>query len=74
MDGQASTYRPLVVHPGRHVGWWIEGRKSNGRRYMWTWWPTKGIASLVARTWAAILRRLGRASVSIEIQETTGER
>ena len=48
MDAQPSTYRPLVVHSGRRFGWWVEGRKSNGRRYMWTWWPTKGIASLVA--------------------------
>jgi hypothetical protein len=70
MDAQPSTYRPLVVHRGRRFGWWVEGRKSSGRRYMWTWWPTKGLASLVARIWASMLRRLGRA-VPIEIQETT---
>ena len=70
MDAQPTTYRPLMVHRGRHFGWWVEGRKSNGRRYMWTWWPTKGIASLVARTWVAMLRRLGRAATPIEIEET----
>jgi hypothetical protein len=71
MDAQEKTYRPLVIHPGRRFGWWVEGRKSNGRHYMWTWWPTKRLASLVARMWSAILRRLGRGSVEIEVQETT---
>ncbi len=60
----------MVIHRGRRFGWWIEGRKSNGRRYMFTWWPTKALASFVARTWAATLRRLSRAEVQIEIQET----
>ena len=43
---------------------------SNGRRYMFTWWPTKALASFVARMWAALLRRLGRAEVLIEVRET----
>jgi hypothetical protein len=70
MDPQPAKYQPLVIHPGRHVGWWIEGRKSNGHRYMWSWWPTKGLASFVARAWASVLRRLGRMDVPIEVQET----
>ena len=69
MDQEAATYRPLVIHRGRRFGWWIEGRKSNGRRYMFTWWPTKTLASFIARMWAAMLRRLGRAEVLIEVQD-----
>ncbi len=69
MDPQAATYQPLVIRPGRHFGWWIEGRKSNGRRYMFTWWPTNALASFGARVWAAMLRRLGRAEVLIEVQD-----
>jgi hypothetical protein len=37
---------------------------------MWTWWPTKRLASLVARTWAAMLRRFGRGTVEIEMETT----
>ena len=70
MEPQAATYQPLVIHRGRRFGWWIEGRKSNGRRYMLTWWPTKGFASFVARMWTAMLRRLGRGEVQIEVRET----
>ena len=46
------------------------GRKSNGRLYMFTWWPTKSLASFVARMWVALLRRLTRAEVLIEVRET----
>jgi hypothetical protein len=70
MDARTATYQPLVIHRGRRCGWWIDGRKSNGRRYMFTWWPTKALATFVARMWAALLRRLGRAEVLIEVQQT----
>ena len=70
MDLRAATYQPLVIHRGRRFGWWIEGRTSNGRRYMFTWWPTMALAFFVARMWAAMLRRVGRAEVLIEVQET----
>jgi hypothetical protein len=49
----------------------IEGRKATGRRYMWTWWLTKGVASWVARRWVAILRRLCRGTVAIEFQDAS---
>jgi hypothetical protein len=71
MNPQAATYQPLVIHRGRRFGWWIEGRRSNCRRYMFTWWPTKALAVFVARTWSAMLRRLGRAEVLIEVRETS---
>ncbi len=73
MDPQAATYQPLVIYPGQRFGWWIEGRKSNGRRYMFTWWPTKALASFVARMWAALLRRLTRAEVLIEVRATPNQ-
>jgi hypothetical protein len=41
--------RQVVVHPGRRVGWWVEGRRANGRLFMKTWWPTEGLARTVAR-------------------------
>jgi hypothetical protein len=41
--------RQVVVRRGRHFGWWVEGRKRNGRRFMLTWWPTEGLARTVAR-------------------------
>ena len=73
MEAQGATHQPLVIHRGRRWGWWIEGRKVNGRHYMYTWWPTKGLASFVARVWAAMLRRLGRADVLIQVQETPNQ-
>jgi hypothetical protein len=73
MDAEPVTHGLLVIRRGRRFGWWIEGRKSNGRRYMFTWWPTKGLASLIARMWAAVLRRLGRGVVPIEVDNTTPE-
>jgi hypothetical protein len=71
MDAQPATHGPLVIRRGRRFGWWIEGRKANGRRYMFTWWPTRGLAALIARMWTAVLRRVGRGEVPIEIEETT---
>jgi hypothetical protein len=41
--------RDVVIRRGRHVGWWVEGRKANGRLFMLTWWPTHGLAQVVAR-------------------------
>ena len=70
MNPQSAAYQPLVIHPGRRFGWWIEGRKSNGRLYMFTWWPTKALASFVARTWAALVQRFTHAEVLIEMRET----
>ena len=44
--------RDVVVRPGRHFGWWIEGRKSSGAHFMMVWWPTEGVARSIGR-WAA---------------------
>ena len=41
--------RQVSVHRGRHLGWWVEGRRANGRLFMMTWWPTQGIARTIAR-------------------------
>jgi hypothetical protein len=41
--------RRVVLSKGRHVGWWVEGRRPNGRLFMKTWWPTQGLARMVAR-------------------------
>ena len=41
--------RRMKVHPGRHWGWWAEGRYASGRLFMKTWWPTEGLARLAAR-------------------------
>jgi hypothetical protein len=57
-----------VIRRGRRFGWWIEGRKKNGRLYMFTWWPTKAMASSIARMCAALLRRLAHAEIPIETQ------
>lgn len=45
----AVSNRQVVVRRGRHVGWWVEGRWSSGRLFMMTWWPTEGLARMVAR-------------------------
>ena len=73
MDAEPTTHGPLVIRRGRRFGWWIEGRKTNGRLYMLTWWPTKGMAPLIARMWAAIVRRSGGGTVSIEVDGTAPE-
>jgi hypothetical protein len=41
--------RQVIVRRGRHVGWWVEGRRSGDRLFMKTWWPTQGLARAVAR-------------------------
>ncbi|WP_328475835.1 hypothetical protein OHA21_20365 [Actinoplanes sp. NBC_00393] len=41
--------RQMKVHPGRHFGWWAEGRRASGRLFMKTWWPAEGLARGVAR-------------------------
>ena len=41
--------RRVVVRRGKRTGWWAEGRRGNGRLFMKTWWPTEGLARMVAR-------------------------
>ena len=41
--------RQVVLRRGRHFGWWVVGRKRNGRLFMMTWWPSQGLAMTVAR-------------------------
>ena len=41
--------RQVVVHRGRFLGWWVEGRRANGRLFMETWWPAQSLARAVAR-------------------------
>lgn len=36
------TNRNVIVHRGHRFGWWVEGRKANGKLFMKTWWPTEG--------------------------------
>jgi hypothetical protein len=43
------TERHVTVSRGRHFGWWVDGRKANGRRSMKTWWPTERMAQAIAR-------------------------
>jgi hypothetical protein len=43
------TSRQVIVRPGRHLGWWVEGRKTNGKLFILTWWPIEAIARAVAR-------------------------
>jgi hypothetical protein len=44
--------RQVVVRPGRHLGWWVEGRWANGHLFMMSWFPievlARAVASLVA--------------------------
>jgi hypothetical protein len=40
--------RRVVLSQGR-LGWWVEGRSAGGRLLMKTWWPTRGLARMVAR-------------------------
>ena len=39
-----ETKPHFTIHPGRHVGWWIDGRRANGRRFLLWWWPTRRMA------------------------------
>ena len=41
--------RDVSVKPGRRFGWWVEGRKANGKLFMKTWWPSRVMAETVAR-------------------------
>ncbi len=41
--------RQVVLRRGRRLGWWVEGRSGGGRLFMKTWWPTQGLARVVAR-------------------------
>ncbi len=43
------TSRHVTLHRGRHLGWWVEGRRANGRLFMMTWWPARGLARAIAR-------------------------
>jgi hypothetical protein len=49
LEGATVGDRRVIVRRGRHVGWWVEGRRSGGRLFMKTWWPTQGLARAVAR-------------------------
>lgn len=31
------TARNVIVRPGHRFGWWVEGRKANGKLFMKTW-------------------------------------
>lgn len=48
-EGVSLSGRRVVLRRGRRLGWWVEGRKANGRLFMMTWWPTQGLARAVAR-------------------------
>lgn len=50
--GEVMSQRTTRIRRGRHVGWWAEGRRANGRLFMMTWWPTEGLARGVARLFA----------------------
>jgi len=41
--------RRMVVRPGRHTGFWVEGRFGSGRLFMYHWWPTQRLAVAAAR-------------------------
>lgn len=43
--------RNVIVRRGRRFGWWVEGRKANGKLFMKTWWPIESLARTVGR-WA----------------------
>jgi hypothetical protein len=43
------TSRRMIIQRGRFTGWWVVGRRSaSGRLFMKTWWPTQGMARMVA--------------------------
>ncbi len=56
---EISTFPSVVVRQGRHVGWWVDGWRRDGRRVAWTWWPFERLARWFAR-W---LRRLINAPI-----------
>jgi hypothetical protein len=43
------TTRNVIVRRGNRFGWWVEGRKANGKLFMKTWWPSEALARTVAR-------------------------
>jgi hypothetical protein len=69
LGGMKNDMQQMTIYPGRHIGWWIDGRRTSGRRFMWTWWPTRNIAELVARLWARLARRFADAPVSIAVRD-----
>jgi hypothetical protein len=46
---EVMNRRKVIVHRGRHLGWWVEGRWANGHLFMKTWWPAQSLARAVAR-------------------------
>jgi hypothetical protein len=46
-----DTKPHFTIRPGRHVGWWIDGRRANGRRFLLWWCPTRRIAEWALRVW-----------------------
>jgi len=49
MTEHVTRKRQVRVKRGKHWGWWAEGRWPNGHLFMYTWWPTEGLARTVAR-------------------------
>jgi hypothetical protein len=49
LEGASMRGRQVILRRGRHVGWWVEGRWASGHLFMKTWWPTQGLARMVAR-------------------------
>jgi len=41
--------RKVIVHPGRYLGWWAEGRYADVRLFMQPWGPARGRARAMAR-------------------------
>jgi len=44
----------FTLRPGRHIGWWIDGRRANGRRFLLSWWPTRRMAAWSMRLWIRV--------------------
>ena len=42
--------RRVALSQGKRFGWRVGGRSASGRLFMKTWWPTQGLARMVART------------------------
>jgi len=36
------------------LGWWVVGRRGSGRLFMMNWWPTQGLAQMVAHWFGPI--------------------
>jgi hypothetical protein len=50
-----NTAPTVVVRPGRHRRWWVEGWRRGGRRVAWTWWPFERLARWFARVLCRII-------------------